>query len=1176
MMSKRKMVTMDGNTAAAYISYPFTEVAAIYPITPSSPMAEIVDSWSADGKKNFFGKEVRVVEMQSEAGASGALHGVLQTGVLGTTYTASQGLLLMIPNMYRIAGELLPAVFHVSARSIASNYLSIFGDQQDVMSARPTGFAMLASSTVQDIMFLGGIAHLAAIKSSLPFIHFFDGFRTSHEIQKIEVLDMDDLYPLIDQDALKAFHQRALHPKKPAAVGMAINPDVYFQLREAMNPYYDAVPEIVQHYMDEINKLTGRDYKLFNYYGVPDADRVCICIGSACSVLEEAVDTLNAAGQKVGLINVHLYRPFSVEYFLSALPTTVKKIAVLDRTKEPGGCDPLLLDVRSAFYGREKQPLIVGGRYGLASKDFTPGNAFSVYENLLLDQPMDDFTVGIIDDVTNRSLPAPQHPLALDTTGCFACKFWGYGSDGTVGANKMSIKIIGDHTDQYAQAYFSYDSKKSGGVTISHVRFGKQPIRSSYMVNNADFVACHKQAYLTQYDMLSDLKEGGTFLLNCTWKKEELEQHLPNTVKKALVDKKIKFYVIDAIDIASQIGIGKRINMIMQSAFFKVVPVIDVEDAKAWLKESVAKTYAKKGQEVINMNWQAIDQGMEHIEAYPVPAEWSQLEPDVPVGFERPEFIRTIVDPMARQQGDFLPVSKLMDCADGQWPVASTAWEKRGISEQVPTWIADNCIQCNQCAFACPHSVIRPRLLTAKEVVGKPESMEIKTATGYKDMFFHLSISGLDCTGCGICIQTCPTKEKAIVMRPFDEVIEDNTRNWNYAEAYITDKPQDKSKLTVKSSQFLRPLFEFSGACPGCGETPYAKLLTQLFGDRMLIANAAGCSGVWAAGSPSVSYTVDDKGHGPAWATSLFEDCAEYGFGMKLGSDQQRRKVHMLVIQALAEGYAGSAAEAMQAYLDGEDSSEGTWERAEALEKALDDAVKTEDRLQPLYELKKFFVLPSQWIFGGDGWAYDIGFGGLDHILSCNENVNILVFDTEVYSNTGGQASKSTPASAIAQFEAGGKVGSKKDLGRIAMCYGNVYVAQIALGANKTQTLKALIEAESYPGTSIVIAYAPCINHGIKGGMTQAQEQTKRAVESGYWTLYRYDPRKKEQGINPFTLDSNVPSASYIDHLMSEVRYASLARKNGELAKQLFEKSKRDAQSRYQYYEHLSKEVVDE
>lgn len=1173
-MAKRKMVTMDGNTAAAYISYFFTEVAAIFPITPSSPMAELVDAWAANGKKNLFGQEVRVIEMQSEGGAAGALHGSLQAGALTTTYTASQGLLLMIPNMYKIAGELLPAVFHVSARSLASNSLSIFGDQQDVMATRQTGFSLLASSNVQDAMYLGAVAHLAAIESRIPFLHFFDGFRTSHETQKIAVLEQEELEKLLDYDALDHFRHHALNPDHPELSGMTHNPDVFFQLSESVNPYHDALPGIVEKYMNKINELTGSDYAFFNYYGDPDAERVIVAMGSACGAIEETVDALRAKGEKVGLVIVRLYRPFIAERFLDVIPPTVKKIAVLDRTKEPGAVEPLCLDVRNAFYGAEQKPLIVGGRYGLASKDFTPANAQSVFINLQQETPRDGFTVGIVDDVTMTSLPEPENEVEIEQEGQTACKFWGFGSDGTVGANKSAIKIIGDYTDMYAQAYFAYDSKKSGGVTISHLRFGKEPIRSTYLVTKADFIACHNQAYVNMYDVLRGLKPGGTFLLNTMWSDEQLEKQLPASMKRYLAANNIKFYTINAISIAEELGIPGRINMIMQAAFFKVANIIPIADAVKYLKGAVEKSYGKKGQSVVDMNNAAIDRGVDSIHQVSIPESWKNSSDDAVVDEkEYPPFYKNVVVPMLRQEGDDLPVSAFKGYEDGRWPLGITGYEKRGVAVRTAKWIPDNCIQCNQCSFVCPHSVIRPLLATEDEVANAPEGFKTLKALGDKEKLFHLAISSMDCTGCGLCVEVCPAKEKALELSLLQEQRPECEELWDFAQQNISYKPLDKnSKITVKTSQFLQPLNEFSGACAGCGETPYGKLVTQLFGDRMMMSNAAGCSTVWAAGAPSVSYTTNGKGQGPAWGFSLFEDCAEYGFGMTMGVKHVRENIARDAAQVLEGDYPQEVKTAVGDWLEKMHEGVGSRERASKLEEVLQQNKGADPLLNKMYEMRDFFTKRSHWIFGGDGWAYDIGYGGLDHVLAFGEDVNVLVFDTEVYSNTGGQASKATPAGAIAQFAAGGKTSPKKDLGLMAVTYGNIYVAQVAIGADKAQTLKALLEAEAYPGPSLVIAYAPCINHGIKGGLSNALSQSQNAVKSGYWTLYRYNPLLKASGKNPFTLDSKAPTGDFMKHITSEVRYSALYRQFPDKADELLRHAEQAAKERHAVYVRMASE----
>ncbi len=1164
-----KMKTMDGNTAAAYISYAFTDVAAIYPITPSSPMAEVVDEWAAQGKKNLFGQTVKVQEMQSEAGASGAVHGSLQGGALTTTYTASQGLLLMIPNMYKMAGELLPAVFHVSARALATSSLSIFGDHQDVMAARQTGFALLAESSVQEVMDLGGVAHLSAIKGRVPFLNFFDGFRTSHEIQKIELMDYDKLAGLLDWEALAEFRKRALNPDNPVIRGTAQNPDIYFQTREAVNSYYTALPEIVENYMNEINKITGRNYGLFNYYGAPDAENIIIAMGSACETIQTVAEKLNAEGKKVGLLAVHLYRPFSVKHFMAAIPETVKRIAVLDRTKEPGAFgEPLYMDVRGAFYDAGRNPLIIGGRYGLGSKDLTPTDILAVYENLEAENPKNNFTISIVDDVTNTSLAA-SHEIDVTGEGTKSCKFWGLGSDGTVGANKSAIKIIGDYTDMYAQGYFSYDSKKSGGITVSHLRFGKEPIRAPYLINAADFVAVHNQSYVDKYDVTAGLKKGGTFLLNCNWSAEELEKHLPGQIKRYIAKNDINFYIIDAVKIAQQIGLGGRINMIMQSAFFKLADIIPLEDAVKYLKEAVEHSYGLKGKDVVDMNNAAIDMGVNAVVKVDVPAAWADAADTEAAAKSGNDFIDNILVPMNRMEGDKLPVSAFKDHEDGTFPSGTAAYEKRGIAINVPEWQMEKCIQCNQCAFVCPHAVIRPVLMTEEEAANAPAGMLSKDAIGAKGLKFHMAVSPLDCTGCGNCAQVCPAKEKALVMKPLETQLA-KTENWDYAMKKVAPKPNPMNKNTVKGVQFEQPLFEFSGACAGCGETPYAKLVTQLVGDRMMIANATGCSSIWGASAPSMPYCKNAAGHGPSWANSLFEDNAEYGLGMYLGVKHTRERVADRVKEALNLPVSEELKAAMQNWLDNMNVSDGTRERAEALKAALAAENSDNELLKEIAGLGQYFVKRSHWIFGGDGWAYDIGYGGLDHVLASGENINVMVFDTEVYSNTGGQSSKATPAAAIAKFAASGKRTRKKDLGMMAMSYGYVYVAQIAMGADKNQTLKAIAEAEAYDGPSLIIAYSPCINHGLKAGMGNSQMEAKHAVECGYWANYRYNPDLKEQGKNPFILDSKEPTGNFREFLMGEVRYSSLLKQFPDQAEALFEKTEHDAKERLATYKRLA------
>ena len=1165
---KRTMKTMDGNGAAAYVSYAFTDVAAIFPITPSSNMAESVDEWAAQGKKNIFGQTVQVVEMQSEGGAAGAVHGSLQSGALTTTYTASQGLLLMIPNMYKIAGELLPGVFHVSSRVVGANAISIFGDHSDVMATRQTGFALLAESSVQEVMDLAAVAHLSAIKGQVPFLNFFDGFRTSHEVQKIEVLEYDELKDLVDMEAVNQFRRRALNPDHPVLRGTVQNSDIHFQQREVSNRYYQALPEIVEGYMAEISKLTGREYHLFNYYGAQDADRMIVAMGSMCEAIQEMVDYLNERGEKVGLLTVHLYRPFSLEHFFKYIPKTVKKIAVLDRTKEMGAfAEPLYLDVKSAFYGKEWQPLIVGGRCGVGGKDVIPGHIHAIYENLKLDQPKDNFTVGIVDDVTYTSLPLGAD---IDTTpaGTKACKFWGLGSDGTVGANKTAIKIIGDHTDMYAQAYFAYDSKKSGGVTMSHLRFGKQPIKSPYLINRADFIACHNQSYVDKYNVLEGLKKGGSFLLNCTWNEEELEEKLPADMKQYIYENDIQFYTLDGVGIAQEIGLGGRINMVMQSAFFKIANIIPLEDAVAYLKDAIVKSYGNKGEKVVKMNQAAVDRGVEAIVKVKVPAAWGQAQNQAENAKTVPAFVKNILVPMNRQEGDKLPVSAFLGMEDGTFPLGSAAYEKRGIAIDVPCWSADKCIQCNQCAYVCPHASIRPVLLNEEELQAAPSGFAAKPALGAKEMHFAIAVSPYDCTGCGNCAQICPSKEKALEMKPLATQLEQDAL-WSYAMG-LSPKDNPMNPFTVKGSQFEQPLLEFSGACAGCGETPYAKLVTQLYGDRMMVANATGCSSVWAGSAPSVPYTTNHRGHGPAWGNSLFEDNAEFGLGMLLGVKQLRKQMAMKVEAALELEVSEEFKAAAQDWLKNQDKGQGTRKRADALIQALEPLKDTHSLLGEIYDNKDFLVKRSQWLFGGDGWAYDIGFGGLDHVLASGEDVNVLVFDTEVYSNTGGQSSKATPAAAIAKFAASGKNTRKKDLGMMAMSYGYVYVAQIAMGADKNQTLKAIAEAEAYPGPSLIIAYAPCINHGLKAGMGCSQLEAKLAVDSGYWAMYRFNPELKEAGKNPFTMDSKEPTMDFKEFLMGEVRYSSLKKQFPEAADALFEKTEKDAKDRLESYKRLA------
>ena len=1172
----KTMKTMDGNTAAAYVSYAFTDVAAIYPITPSSNMAESVDEWSANGKKNVFGQEVLVTEMQSEAGAAGAVHGSLQAGALTTTYTASQGLLLMVPNMYKMAGELLPAVFHVSARALASHALSIFGDHQDVMAARQTGFALLASGSVQEVMDLGGVAHLAAIKGRVPFLHFFDGFRTSHEIQKIEVMEYEDLEKLLDYDALNEFRKRGLNPENPVTRGTAQNPDIYFQAAEAANPYYLAVPDLVNDYMKEINKITGRDYKPFNYYGDPEAENILVAMGSVTETAEETVDYLMAKGEKVGLVKVHLYRPFSAKYFFDILPSTVKKIVVLDRTKEKGALgEPLYLDIKSLFYKKDNAPLIVGGRYGLGSKDTTPSQILAVYNNLKADQPKDGFTIGIVDDVTNLSLPV-ETPIQTEPEGTIQCKFWGFGSDGTVGANKSAIKIIGDDTDMYAQGYFAYDSKKSGGVTISHLRFGKSPIKSTYLISDADMISCSKQSYVHSYDLLKGLKKGGTFLLNCLWDDEELETNLPASMKKYIAENEIKFYTINATKIAVDIGLGGRINMIMQSAFFKLSEVLPLEEAVDHLKKSIVHDYGKKGEKIVNMNYEAVDKGINALHRVEVPASWKDAVDEKTTSKDAPDFIKNVVEPMNRQEGDDLPVSTFVGREDGTFPMGTSEYEKRAIAVDVPHWIKENCIQCNQCSYVCPHAVIRPILVDEEEKAKAPDTFEtIKPiGKGFDGLEYRIQVSALDCTGCGNCADVCPAKEKALVMTPFEEEYEVQEPNWDFAMT-VKDKGDLFEPTTLKNTQFQQPLLQFSGACAGCGETPYAKLVTQLYGDRMIIANATGCSSIWGASAPATPYCTNQEGKGPAWANSLFEDNAEFGYGMAVATKKIREKLQLAMEEFLTLGLDTEINDYFKEWLEGMNDARATKAVAGKLLPKLDtkfDNERANELFKLIGQLKDHLIKKSVWIFGGDGWAYDIGFGGLDHVLASGEDVNVLVFDTEVYSNTGGQSSKATPTAAVAKFAASGKKIRKKDLGMIAATYGYVYVAQVAMGANMNHTLKAIKEAESYDGPSLVIAYAPCINHGIKAGMGKSIAQEKLAVDTGYWHLYRFDPRLTEEGKNPFSLDSKEPTRPVTDFLDSEVRYTSLKLSFPEEAEILYKAAEVAAKARYESYVRMARD----
>ena len=1165
----RKLKTMDGNAAAAHVAYAFSEVAAIYPITPSSPMAENMDEWVSQDRTNIFGEKVKIVEMQSEAGAAGAVHGAIAAGALTSTFTASQGLLLMIPNMYKLAGEQTPTVFHVAARCVATHALNIFGDHSDVMGCRQTGFAMLASNSVQQAMDLAAVAHLSAIGGHLPMLHFFDGFRTSHEQQKIETWDYEDLKEMVDWDALKAFKDNALHPNHPHTMGSAEQPETFFQHREACNVVYNETPDLVNEYMEKVNAKIGTDYKPFNYYGAPDATEVIVAMGSICECAEEVIDYLNAKGKKVGIIEVHLYRPWSNKYLFNVMPKTVKKIAVLDRTKEPGGLgEPLFLDMVAAIRGTEfENCFICGGRYGLGSKDVQPGDVLAVYENLWSDEPKKEFTLSIFDDVTNLSIHGSENP-DVAPKGTKACKFWGLGADGTVGANKNSVKIIGDHTDMKAQAYFQYDSKKSGGVTISHLRFGHEPIRSTYYVKQADFVACHNEAYLYKYEMVQDVKPGGFFLLNCTWSDDELEEKLPGQVKRYIAQNNVQFYTCDAVSLAKEIGLGaRRTNSILQAAFFKLADIIPIDEAVGYMKDAIKKTYGRKGQNIVDMNCAAVDAGITHIHKVEVPESWKTVEDDAPapalIGRDQlhTEFLNDILVPTGNLTADNVPVSKFLSTANGMMPAGTAAYEKRGIAADLPHWNMKNCMQCNWCSYVCPHGVVRPFVLTDAEAEGVADTTTMKGAKEYK---FTLGFSLMDCTGCGSCAEVCPARNKAITMAPAeDEFMHAQQAKFDHLYKDIDEKEVPFKDNTVKGSQFKTPLMEFSGACPGCGESPYAKLITQLFGDRMFIANATGCSSIWGASAPSTPYTVNKEGKGPAWANSLFEDNAEFGFGMATSMNARRNELKSAaerlydVIGVPAKAWVASMNDAKQAEVTGNI--------------LLAEAEKIADKnadAKYVVDNKDMLIKPSMWIFGGDGWAYDIGYGGVDHVLASGENVNIIVFDTEVYSNTGGQSSKSTPIGAVAKFAASGKSVKKKDLAQIAMAYGYVYVAQIAMGANPEQTLKALREAESYDGPSLIIAYAPCINHGIKAGMNKSMLEMKKAVRSGYWDLLRYNPALAAEGKNPLSIDSAAPTESYKDFIMGEVRYNSLELKFPERAEELFEKGEEVALDRYKALKH--------
>ena len=1179
----KKMQTMDGNQAAAYASYAFTEVAGIYPITPSSPMAEYTDEWASRGMKNIFGVPVKLVEMQSEAGAAGSVHGSLQAGALTTTYTASQGLLLKIPNMYKIAGELLPGVIHVSARALSAQALSIFGDHQDIYAARQTGFAMLATNSVQEVMDLAGVAHLTAIKTRVPFMHFFDGFRTSHEIQKVEVMDYEVFKSLVDYEAIQAFRDRALNPEHPVTRGTAQNDDIYFQAREAQNKFYDAVPDVTAHYMAEISKVTGRDYKPFNYYGAADAERIIVAMGSVCEAAEEVIDYLNAKGEKVGMVKVHLYRPFSEKYFFDVFPKSVKRIAVLDRTKEPGSLgEPLLLDVKSLFYGKENAPLIVGGRYGLSSKDTTPAQIVAVFDNLKAEQPKDLFTVGIVDDVTFTSLEVGA-PVVVSDPSTKACLFYGLGADGTVGANKNSIKIIGDKTDLYAQGYFAYDSKKSGGVTRSHLRFGKNPIKSTYLVSTPNFVACSVPAYLNQYDMTSGLKEGGKFLLNCVWDKEEALQRIPNNIKRDLAKANGKLYIINATKLAQEIGLGQRTNTIMQAAFFKLAEIIPFEEAQQYMKDYAYKSYGKKGDDIVQLNYRAIDVGASGLVELEVDPAWKELEVVDSIKEEKENdtcnckttslktFVREIVEPINAIRGYDLPVSAFVGREDGTFENGTASFEKRGVAVEVPEWIADNCIQCNQCSYVCPHAAIRPFLITEEEKKASPVEFVTKKAVGkgLEDVSYRIQVTPLDCVGCGSCVNVCPAPGKALIMKPIAESLDlEEDKKASYLYTSVPYRSDRMPTSTVKGSQFSQPLFEFNGACPGCGETPYLKVISQMFGDRMMVSNASGCSSVYSGSAPSTPYTKNCHGEGPAWASSLFEDNAEYGFGMHIGVEALRDRLQHSMEMAM-EKVSPALQGLFREWIEYRAYAAKTREISPKIIQLLEG--NKEDYAKDILGLKQYLIKKSQWIVGGDGWAYDIGYGGLDHVLATNEDINIIVMDTEVYSNTGGQASKATPTGAVAKFAAAGKPVKKKDLAAICMSYGHIYVGQVSMGANQQQFLKAIQEAEAYQGPSIIIAYSPCINHGIKKGMSKSQTEMKLATECGYWPIFRYNPLLEAEGKNPLILDSKEPKWElYQDYLMGETRYLTLMKTNPIEAKALFEKNQWDSQRRWRQYKRLA------
>lgn len=1164
--------TIEGNEAAAHVAYAMSDVCTLYPITPSSSMGEYADEWAAHGRKNIFGQVLKVVEMQSEGGAAGSVHGALAAGALASTFTASQGLLLMIPNMYKMTGELLPGVFHVSARTLATHALSIFGDHSDINVIRETGFSLLASASVQEVMDLGLVAHLSAIRATLPFLHFFDGFRTSSEIQKIEIIDYEDMAKLVDWEAIDDFKSRAMNPENPQMRGTAQNPDIFFQNREAANPFYARIPHIVQEEMEKVGEMVGRPYNLFDYVGDPEADRVIISMASSCDVLEETVNYLNGLGERVGLIKVRLYQPFSSEHFLRALPVTAERIAVLDRSKSPTGLgEPLYQDVCTVFYERGDVPVIVGGRYGLGSKDFTPTMVKAVYDNLRSRAPKTHFTVGITDDVTHTSIELGEE-IDPSPEGTVRCKFWGLGADGTVGANKNAIKIIGENTDMFAQAYFAYDAKKSGGITISHLRFSPHRIQSPYLLTKADFVACHNPAFVDQYDILEGIREGGSFLLNSPWSQKELEAKLPDHMKRTIAQKKLNFYNIDAVKIGAELGLGARINMIMQAAFFQIANVIPPKDAFNYMKTAIKKTYGKKGDKVVQMNYAAVDNAIGALKKIKVPATWARAGQEAYIEKDEPEFVQNVMRPMIAQQGDKLPVSAFSP--DGVFPTGTTRYEKRGVAINVPEWLPENCIQCNQCSFVCPHAVIRPVLARKENLKNAPKGFLTVDAKGkeLKGLRYRIQISPLDCVGCGSCAEVCPSKKKALIMKPYTSQTKVQIPN----HVFSTKLPvlDDVMPATsVKGSQFRQPLFEFSGACPGCGETPYVKLITQLFGDRMMIANATGCSSIYGGSAPSCPYTMNEEGHGPTWANSLFEDNAEYGFGMELAVSQKRSKIADLAREALGNGVSKDLRDALQGWLD----NMGDGEKSKAFGRQIMELIETDmigsdvdinPILLEILDLGDYLTKKSVWIIGGDGWAYDIGYGGLDHVLAMGRDVNVLVLDTEVYSNTGGQSSKSTPTGAVAKFSAGGKYTRKKDMGMMAMTYGYIYVASVAMGANKNQFLKAVIEGESYDGPSLIIAYSPCINHGIN--MTHSQEEEKKAVESGYWSLYRYDPRLKKEGKNPFILDSKEPKGVFQEFLMGEVRFSSLTRTFPENAEKLFKKAEEDMKERYENYKRMA------